>query len=59
MAYQDSSLKLSTTVYYEPVTPSEVLISDVNLRVNEALKENGIEIPYNYINVIEHQGEKS
>ena len=52
MAYEDSSLRLETTVYFEASTPSEVLISDINCRVNLALKENGIEIPYNYIHVV-------
>ncbi|MBR1798118.1 MAG: mechanosensitive ion channel family protein [Clostridiales bacterium] len=53
MAYEDSSLKLSTTVYFKFPTTSEVIISDINLRVNEAFKENGIEIPYQYVNVVE------
>lgn len=49
--YADSSLVMSTTVYYEPTNPSERVKSDINTRVWRALKENGIEIPYNYINV--------
>lgn len=53
MAFEDSSLRLVTTVYYEANVASEVLISDINSRVNEALKDNGIEIPYQYVNVIE------
>ena len=52
MAYEESSLRMETTVYYEVTSPSEVVISDINRRVNHALKENGIEIPYAYINVI-------
>ncbi|MCR4732013.1 MAG: mechanosensitive ion channel family protein [Lachnospiraceae bacterium] len=56
LAYEDSSLRLDTTIYYEPSSPSEVVISDVNLRVNHALKQNGIEIPYEYINVV-HKGD--
>ncbi len=55
MAYEASSLRLATTVYYEATTPSEVLISDVNLRVNKALKANRIEIPYAYVNVIQKE----
>ena len=57
MAYEDSSLRFSTTVYFAPSTPQEILISDINVRVNRALKENGIEIPYTYINVIQHSEE--
>ncbi len=56
MAYEESSLRLSTTVYYNPDSPSEVVITDINLRVNRALKENGIEIPYRYLNVV-HKGQ--
>ena len=53
MAYEESSLRMRTTVYFESTVRSEVLISDINCRVNQALNENGIEIPYQYINVIQ------
>ena len=52
MAYEESSLRLDTTVYYRPESPSEVVISDINLRVSNALKKNGIEIPYRYLNIV-------
>ena len=52
LAYETSSLKLATTVYYTEDTATEVVKSEINLLVNEALKNNGIEIPYNYLNVI-------
>ena len=52
MAFEESSLTLLTTAYYHSNIPSEVLISDVNLRVNRALAENGIEIPFPYINIV-------
>lgn len=55
MAYMDSSLQLATTVYYHPTVATEVVKSDINLRVNHALAEHGIEIPYNYINVVQRQ----
>ena len=51
-AFDSSSLRLTTTVYYDENTRSECLISDINLRVNKAFAENGIEIPFNYVNVI-------
>ena len=51
MSYENSSLRLDTTVYYTSASRSEDVISDINLRVNRALNENGIEIPYPYINV--------
>ena len=53
MAYESSSLRLDTTVYYEPSSPTEIVISDVNLRIGRALKEHGIEIPYAYLNVVQ------
>lgn len=52
LAYETSSLKLATTVYYTEDAATEVVKSEINLLVNEALKNNGIEIPYNYLNVI-------
>ena len=50
--YEESGLVLATTVYYEPATPTEMVKSDINTRVKRALEENGIEIPYRYVNVI-------
>ena len=52
MQYEDSSFLLSTTVYYYDY-PTEVVRSDINRRVNKAFKENGIEIPYPYINIVQ------
>ena len=53
MAYEESALRLRTTVYYNPETPSEKLINDINLRVDRAFREHHIEIPFKYVNVIE------
>ena len=50
--YSSSSLVMSTTVYYEPTSRTEVVRDDINSRVKRALNENGIEIPYEYINVV-------
>lgn len=52
MEFQDSSLLMQTTVYYENTVPTERLIDEVNTSVREALIRNGIEIPYNYVNVV-------
>ena len=52
IAYADSSLEMATTVYYEPTNATEVVVSDINLRVKKALEEAGIEIPFNYVNVV-------
>ncbi|SCW40050.1 Small-conductance mechanosensitive channel [Ruminococcaceae bacterium YRB3002] len=55
MAYEDSSLRLTTTVFYEPGNRTEVVTSDINVRVNQALAEHHIEIPFQYVNVITKQ----
>ena len=54
LAFQDSSLLMATTVYFHKNVPTEVVRSDVNTRVNRALKENHIEIPYQYVNIVMH-----
>ncbi len=51
----DSSLTLATTIWYSRSTSGDVAKSDVNLRVLEAFKRYGIEIPYPYFNVIQLQ----
>lgn len=53
MAFTANSVEFVTTVYYDAQTRSEVLISDINTRVTEALRKNNIEIPYMYVNIIE------
>ncbi len=55
MAYEESSLRLVTTVFYNDTVRSEQLISDINVRVNRALADAGIEVPYQYVNVIQKQ----
>ena len=50
--YADSSLVMATTVWYEQGTPTEVVRSDINTRVLNALRANGIEIPYDTVNVM-------
>ena len=53
MSFEDSSLRLTTTVYFPVSVASEVLISDINLRVTQAFTMHGIEIPYQYINILQ------
>lgn len=57
----DSALILGATVYYPFKYRTEVIKDEVNTSVFKALSENGIEIPYNYMNVIvsdnEHNGD--
>lgn len=50
--YAASSLVMATTVYYEANHATEVVKSDINARVKRALDKNGIEIPYDYVNVV-------
>lgn len=57
MAFEDSSLKLLITVYYPNDLKAELVIDDINVRVRDALRENGVEIPYSYINVITSDGQ--
>ena len=52
ISYADSSLVLATTVYYKPTNATEVVMSDINMRVNNAFAREGIEIPFNYVNVV-------
>ena len=52
ISYADSSLVMSTTIYFPHENPTEKVKSDVNLRVNNAFAEEGIEIPFTYVNVV-------
>ena len=49
---QESALLLGATVYYPHELRTEVVKDEVNSAVFKALKENKIEIPYNYVNVV-------
>ena len=52
MDYEESRLQLTTTVYYTASHSTESVKSDINCRVKYALETAGIEIPYNYVNVV-------
>jgi len=52
ISYADSSLVLATTVYYQPTVSTETVMSDINMRVNDIFAKEGIEIPFNYVNVV-------
>lgn len=58
LAFEESSLVMGVTVYYEPTVSTEMMKSDVNSRVRQALRSAGIEIPYNYLNIIEKNENK-
>ena len=50
--FADSSLVLSTVVYFKQSTSGLDVKTDINKRVNEAFTREGIEIPFNYVNVV-------
>lgn len=51
-SFGDSSLVLSTVVYFKQSTSLFAVKDDVNKRVNSAFINEGIEIPFNYVNVV-------
>lgn len=55
LKFAESALLLETTIWITRETNSYVATTDVNMRINRAFKEHGIEIPYNYLNVIERE----
>ena len=48
----DSALIMSVTIHFDHDTPTERVRDDINTAVFQALTSNGIEIPYNYVNVV-------
>lgn len=59
LKYADSSLLLDTTIWVTPDTKNEDAITDVNLRVLNAFRQYGVEIPYPYFNVVQYEGSKT
>ena len=53
--FLSSSLKMSVLVYYSRSQPTTPVIDSINTGVREALIRNGIEIPYDYINVVSQE----
>lgn len=51
-AFADSSLVLTTIVYFKQSTSGLAVKTDVNKRVNDAFNKEDIEIPFNYVNVV-------
>ncbi len=51
-SFADSSLVLTTIVYFKQSTSGLAVKNDVNKRINDAFNKEGIEIPFNYVNVV-------
>ncbi|MCR5687807.1 MAG: mechanosensitive ion channel family protein [Lachnospiraceae bacterium] len=55
LRFAESALILETTIWISSGSNSYIAVTDVNMRVNKAFKERGIEIPYNFVNVVERE----
>ncbi|MBO4267484.1 MAG: mechanosensitive ion channel [Lachnospiraceae bacterium] len=53
--FGESALILQTTVYINKVTDAMIVKTDMNVRVLKAFAAHGIEIPYNFINVVNRE----
>ena len=58
LKYAESAIILETTIWISKSTSSYTATTDVNMRVNNNFRKNGIEIPYNYLNVLKYNAEK-
>lgn len=52
LEYGESALYLAINVCYPLDVSTEVVRSDINLRIDDEFRKNNIEIPFNYVNVI-------
>lgn len=59
LKFAESALLLETTIWVTRDTNSYIAITDVNMRVNKAFREYGIEIPYNFVNVVERENSQN
>ena len=57
LKYGESALILETTIWVNKETNTYVAVTDVNMRINNMFKKLGIEIPYNFVNVVEREYE--
>ena len=59
LKFAESALILETTIWVTRGTNSYIATTDINMRVNRAFNEHGIEIPYNFLNVVERERTES
>ncbi len=52
IAYGESAFILETVIWTEPETDNFLACSEVRIAIVQAFRKHGIEIPYNYINVV-------
>ncbi len=57
LKFADSALLLETTIWINKDSNSYVAVTDVNMRVNKAFNQLGIEIPYSFLNVVQREYE--
>ncbi len=55
MGFSESALLLETVIWTEPETDNFLACSEVRMAIIGKFRENGVEIPYNYVNVITHE----
>ncbi|ETP73072.1 small-conductance mechanosensitive channel [Lachnospiraceae bacterium JC7] len=53
LKFSESAIILETTLQLSRVVSSYVAITDINIRVVRAFRQNHIEIPYSYLNIID------
>ena len=53
----DSAMMMETTVWSEPGTDNDLAVSEAYQAIIRSLAQNGIEIPYNFVNVVERENE--
>ncbi len=58
MSFNDSSYTLETTIWTEPSMDNFLACSEIRMNIIEAFRENNIEIPYNYTNMLLKKEEK-
>lgn len=51
----DNAIIMGVTVYYRNIYASEIIQDDINTRVKKALDAHGVEIPYNYVNLVNEE----